>query len=87
MHEPFQSPDHLRHFGISTASALREAGYSSAGDQLEEAVRHVTGSGWEWLGYVGAAAQEILAEHTLPPSLAKSLTRVRGACRSEKPYG
>ena len=86
MSEAFDSSDHLWRFTVETAARLREAGLATAGGQVEDAARHVTGSGWEWLGIVARAADEVLEGQSVPASVEARLRRIRDVASSNRPY-
>jgi hypothetical protein len=85
--EKFESPSALRQFAIETASQLRQAGLSEAGEIMESAAGFVTSSGWEWLGELGAAAMRIRERFQLPEHVGTRVNRIHKAATSQKPYG
>lgn len=83
----FASPSALREFALETASLLRAGGQAEAGEVMESAATFVSGSGWEWLGVLGAAATSIRERFQLSDGVAARLTRIHKAAISRQPYG
>lgn len=87
MSETFSTPSALREFALETAAQLRSGGLVEAAGLLEEAANYVSGSGWEWLGELAAAATKIKDGFEVPAPIAARLKRIRKAATSRKPYG
>jgi len=86
MTENFTSPSALREFALETAAQLR-ATQTEACEIMETAATFVTGSGWEWLGELGAAASSIRERFSVSDLVAARLARIREAATSQRPYG
>ena len=87
MAEKFKSPSALRDFALETAAQLQATGQSEACEIMEAAATFVTGSGWEWLGELGAAASSIRERFSVSDLVAARLARIREAATSQRPYG
>ena len=83
---PFASPSALREFALETATQLRQAGMTEAAKIMERAATHVTSSGWEWLGELGAAAKIIQKRFVLPEGMRDRIMRIAKAAASKHPY-
>jgi hypothetical protein len=72
----FESPEELNLFVSEVRADLEAAGLSAAAGRFAgiQATAFTTGS--EWLGELGAAAQEIRREKDLPPALAEKVDRI-----------
>jgi hypothetical protein len=67
---------------------IHEAELAEAGEILETATTHVTGSGWEWLNGLGGAVAEIQSRFEMPsPDLDGRWEWIRTAGFSCSPYG
>lgn len=87
MSETFSTPSALRDFALETAAQLRAGGLVEAAGLMEDAANFVSGSGWEWLGELAAAATKIRASFEVPQPIAARLKRIRKTATSRKPYG
>jgi hypothetical protein len=83
----FTSPSALREFAIETALQLRKAKLEEAGGILEDAANYVTSSGWEWLGELGRASEEIREQYGLQKEILSRVDRIIAAAKSQHPYG
>jgi hypothetical protein len=83
----FQNPSELWEYSMDVVSRLRAAGLNDAADTLETGVRHVTSSGWEWLGELGLAAGRVSKGYRTPPELRQALETIIRTARSRRPYG
>ena len=85
--ERFASPSALRLYAIDTATQLRLAGLSEAGDIMESAANFGATTGSEWLGELGIAAKTIQKRFDVPDALRSRVSRIGLAADSRQPYG
>ena len=59
---------------------------AEAADILEDATRHVTSSGWEWLGILAQGAATVRDRYRVPPEIHQALYAILKTAYSNTPY-